>query len=138
MSRAHSRVIAALILMGAFSACAPLARAPVVVPPTPLPTPAPTPSPTPKRQAFEATAYSIKGKTSSGRRARSGMVAADPRVLPLGTRIRIHGAGSYSGAYTVTDTGRTIKGREIDIFVPSARAARRFGRRQVQVEILTP
>jgi len=137
MSRAHSRVIAALILVcAAFSACAPLARAPVVGPPTPLPTPAPTPSPTPKRQAFEATAYSIKGKTSSGKRARSGMVAADLRILPLGTRIRVHGAGSYSGKYTVSDTGRTIRGREIDIFIPNARAARRFGRRQVEVEIL--
>lgn len=105
-------------------------------PRAPVATPAPTPSPTPARQAFEATAYSIKGKTASGAPARSGVVAADPRLLPLGSRIRVYGAEQYSGEYTVTDTGRTIKGREIDIFIPDAGEARRFGRRQVEVEVL--
>ena len=67
---------------------------------------------------------------------RPGVVAADPAVLPLGTRIRISGAGRYSGVYTVTDTGPAIRGRELDIFIPDGRAATRFGRRRVRVEVL--
>jgi len=63
-------------------------------------------------------------------------VAADPNVLPLGSRIRISGAGAYNGIYTVTDTGGHIKGRRIDIFIASAAAARRFGRRMVTVQLL--
>ncbi len=89
-----------------------------------------------KRLIVEATAYSVDGKTASGTDTRDGIVAADPEVIPLGSRIRVSGAGEYSGLYHVADTGRTIKGREIDIFVPNEREAKRFGRRRVQVEIL--
>ncbi len=86
---------------------------------------------------FEATAYSDPGdETASGTTARRGVVAADRRILPIGTRIRIEGAGEYSGEYTVEDSGRTIKGRELDIHIADARAAKRFGRKTVQVEVL--
>jgi len=85
---------------------------------------------------FEATAYSQKGKTAAGSHPTEGVVAADPGVLPLGTRIRVHDAGRYDGVYVVKDTGRTINGHEIDIFVPSAREARRFGRKRVRVDVL--
>jgi 3D (Asp-Asp-Asp) domain-containing protein len=98
--------------------------------------PPPPVEPTPQRMVFEATAYSVKGTTKSGDQARPGVVAADPRVLPIGTRIRVDDAGSYSGEYTVLDTGREIKGHEIDIFVPSQRAAIAFGRQRVQVQII--
>ncbi len=63
-------------------------------------------------------------------------MAADPAVLPLGSCIRVHGAGVYSGLYTVTDSGRGVKGLEIDIFMPDGAEAKRFGRRRVHVEIL--
>ena len=86
--------------------------------------------------AFEASAYSVTGTTASGMQARPGIVAADPAVLPLGTRIRVLGAGSYSGIYVVADTGRGISGREIDIFIPDLGKANRFGRRRVRVEVL--
>jgi len=89
-----------------------------------------------KRMAFEATAYSIEGTTAAGTRAREGIVAADPHLLPLGTRIRVHDAGRYSGDYVVRDTGRTIKGREIDVYLANDREAKRFGRKSVQVEVL--
>lgn len=85
---------------------------------------------------MEATAYSQEGATASGHQVREGMAAADPEVLPLGSRVRISGAGSYDGLYTVTDTGRTIRGREIDIYMPSQREAEAFGRRTVIVEIV--
>jgi 3D (Asp-Asp-Asp) domain-containing protein len=92
--------------------------------------------PTAERLRFEATAYSIDGTTASGETTRNGVVAADPTVLPLGTRIRVVGAGRYSGEYVVRDTGPAIKGHEIDIYMPSDSEARAFGRRAVEVEVL--
>jgi 3D (Asp-Asp-Asp) domain-containing protein len=96
---------------------------------------APPPAP-PERMAFAATAYSIEGKTADGTHARQGIVAADPKVLPLGTRIRVQGAGQYDGEYVVRDTGREVKGREIDVYLASDRDAKVFGRKNVQVEIV--
>jgi 3D (Asp-Asp-Asp) domain-containing protein len=72
----------------------------------------------------KATAYSQAGITASGTHTQRGVVAADPQVLPLGTLIRIKGPG-VSGTYLVTDTGRRIDGREIDIFMPSRARAKR-------------
>lgn len=90
-----------------------------------------------ERMRFRATAYSGPGdETALGTTARHGIVAADPAVLPLGSRIRVADAGEWSGEYTVEDAGRAIKGRAIDIHVPTAKAAKRFGRRSVDVEIL--
>jgi 3D (Asp-Asp-Asp) domain-containing protein len=57
-------------------------------------------------------------------------------VLPLGTRIRVTGAGRYSGVYVVTDTGSRIDGREIDIFMPNRAEAKRFGEKMVEVHVL--
>lgn len=85
---------------------------------------------------YTATAYAIEGRTASGARTRPGVVAADPDVLPLGSRIEVSNAGRYSGEYVVEDTGPAVRGRTIDIYVPSEREARRFGRRTVQVEVL--
>lgn len=86
-------------------------------------------------RSFKATAYCLRGRTASGGGVRRGIVAADPRVLPLGTRIQISGGG-YSGIYTVTDTGGAIKGRILDIWVPSCSEAVRFGRRSISVSVL--
>ena len=94
------------------------------------------PTPTPRLLEFDATAYSVTGTTASGMQTRRGIVAADPAVLPLGSRIRVHDAGTYSGVYTVADTGRRVNGREIDIFIPDGAQAKRFGRRRVHVEML--
>lgn len=85
---------------------------------------------------MSATAYCESGKTRSGERARRGIVAADPRVLPIGSRIRILEPKRYAGVYRVIDVGRGIKGRELDIFMPSCKHARTFGRRQVSVRVL--
>lgn len=86
-------------------------------------------------KSFRATAYCLKGRTASGGNVRRGIVAADPRVLPLGTRIQVS-AGSYSGTYTVADTGGAVRGRVLDIWVPSCSEANRFGRRSVMVSVL--
>ena len=91
-----------------------------------------------KPMSFEATAYAARGETASGTRCRVGMVAADPRVLPLGTRIRVSGPGAVgvTGTYIVADTGAAVKGRRIDIRLPSRAAARKFGRQRVMVRVL--
>ena len=86
--------------------------------------------------SFRATAYCLKGRTAMGSGVRRGIVAADPRVLPLGSRIHVN-AGSYSGAYTVADTGGAVKGRKLDIWMPNCVEAVRFGRRSVSVSRLS-
>ncbi len=86
---------------------------------------------------FVATAYSLRGRTASGRFVTKGIIAADRRVLPLGTRVHVQ-SGSYSGEYLVADTGGAIRGRKIDIWVPSSREAMLFGRKKVKLTILSP
>ena len=85
---------------------------------------------------FTATAYSLRGRTATGAGVRRGIIAADRRVLPLGTRVRLE-AGSYSGEYIVADTGGAVRGRKIDIWVPATSEAMRFGRRPVKLTVLT-
>lgn len=87
-------------------------------------------------QVFTATAYSLRGRTASGKLVTRGLIAADRRVLPLGTRVRIE-AGSYTGEYTVADTGGAVRGRKIDIWVPNTGEAMRFGRRPIKLTVLT-
>src|SRR5689334_11013916 len=85
---------------------------------------------------FTATAYSLRGRTASGRPVTRGLIAADRRVLPIGTRVRIE-AGSYSGEYLVADTGGAVRGRKIDIWVPNTGEAMKFGRRPIKLTVLT-
>jgi 3D (Asp-Asp-Asp) domain-containing protein len=86
--------------------------------------------------SYKATAYCLRGRTASGSSVRRGIVAADPRVLPLGTKISLN-AGSYSGTYTVADTGGAIKGRILDVWVPSCSEAKSFGRKRVSVRVIS-
>jgi len=82
--------------------------------------------------SYTATAYCLRGRTAMGHGVRKGLIAADPRVLRLGSQVNL-GAGAYSGQYLVSDTGGKIKGRRIDIWMASCAEARRFGRRTIQV-----
>lgn len=84
---------------------------------------------------FHATAYCLKGRTASGINTRPGMIAADPRVLPLGTVVHLR-AGRYTGTYTVMDTGGRIKGRLVDVYVSTYKEAVEFGRRQVKIKVI--
>jgi 3D (Asp-Asp-Asp) domain-containing protein len=86
--------------------------------------------------SYVATAYSLRGRTASGRMVSKGLIAADPRHLPLGSRVRLD-AGSYSGEYLVADTGALVRGRRIDIWIPTSREAMRFGRRTVKLTVLS-
>lgn len=74
------------------------------------------------------------GRTACGLRAGYGVVATDPRVIPMGTRLYIEGYG-----YAVAgDKGRAIKGMRIDLGYDTYREAIRFGRRRVNVHVLQP
>jgi 3D (Asp-Asp-Asp) domain-containing protein len=86
--------------------------------------------------SYVATAYSLRGRTASGRMVSRGLIAADPRHLPLGSRVRLE-AGPYSGEYLVADTGGMVRGRRIDIWTPSSREAMRFGKRLVKLTVLS-
>jgi 3D (Asp-Asp-Asp) domain-containing protein len=85
---------------------------------------------------YVATAYSLHGRTASGQMVSKGIIAADPRFLPLGSRVRLQ-AGAYSGEYVVADTGSMVRGRRIDIWTPTSREAMRFGRRLVKLTVLS-
>ena len=88
-------------------------------------------------EEFQATAYCLKGRTASGEYVREGIIAADPRVLPIGTVVHIK-AGRYTGTYTVKDTGGLIKGRKVDIYIPNYKEAKAFGKRRVKIKVLKP
>jgi len=85
---------------------------------------------------YVATAYTLRGRTASGLMVSKGLIAADPRVLPLGSRVRLE-AGVFSGEYLVADTGGAVRGRRIDIWTPSLKEAMRFGRRTIKLTVLS-
>jgi 3D (Asp-Asp-Asp) domain-containing protein len=82
--------------------------------------------------AYTADCYGCSGMTKSGVRAGYGVVAVDPRVIPLGTHLYIKGYGSAIAG----DTGGAIRGNRIDLGFDSSAAADEFGARPVRVYIL--
>lgn len=88
-----------------------------------------------KPRKFIATMYSLKGKTRSGENVRHGIIAADWKVLPEGTKVKLYHSGK-TGIYVVKDTGKKIKGNRIDIWTNSARNAVKFGKKEVFLEVI--
>jgi len=88
------------------------------------------------RLRFIATAYCKGDLTASGVWPRTGVAAADPVLLPVGSVIQVLADPPYSGVYTIMDTGPMIQGRVIDIYMWSCTEAQRFGRRSVEVTII--
>ncbi|MEN6356900.1 MAG: 3D domain-containing protein [Armatimonadota bacterium] len=72
------------------------------------------------------------GRTSCGMRAGYGVVAVDPDVISLGTRLYIEGYGHAIAG----DVGRSIQGNRIDLGFDTYQEAIRFGRKKVNVHIL--
>jgi 3D (Asp-Asp-Asp) domain-containing protein len=90
-----------------------------------------------QRLQFEATAYCKGTTTASGVNVRTGIAAADPKLLPVGTVLNIAtGDPKYNGVYTVMDTGPSVQGRTLDLYMWSCHEALRFGRTQVDVTVL--
>ena len=86
---------------------------------------------------FAATAYCKGATTASGVTARTGVAAADPGLLPVGSVVNIAtGDPKYNGVYTVMDTGPEVQGRELDLYMWNCNEALRFGRKDVQITVL--
>jgi len=85
---------------------------------------------------YVATAYSVTGITTSGEYTHRHVVAADPDILPIGSRIKIRHAGKYSGEYVVADTGQKIVGRKLDIYLPNTVECKKFGKKPVRVNVI--
>lgn len=127
----------------------------VVPPPTPKPTPKPStstgsnssgaPSTYRYKLTMSATAYCScvectgkrpgdywYGMTATGMKARYGVVAVDPKVIPLYTHLYIEGYG-----YAIAgDTGGAIKGKKIDLYFDSMKTVNKFGRQTRTVYVL--
>ncbi len=92
------------------------------------------------RIPMEATAYTyVPGKTTmttaTGERLRKGIVATDPKVIPMHTKVFVKGTIEY-GLAVAEDVGGGIKGNKIDLAYMSYDECIQFGRRKVMVYIL--
>lgn len=78
------------------------------------------------------------GITRSGIRAREGVIAVDPRVIPLGTKVYVEtpGAAADYGFAIAADIGSAIKGNLIDLYFDTTQQALNWGRRKVRVYVL--
>jgi 3D (Asp-Asp-Asp) domain-containing protein len=103
---------------------------PVVVaePPTALPAPAWGGA---RTIAVSSTGYSLPGRTATGMPTGWGVVAVDPSVIPLGTRLTIPGYGEGVAA----DTGSAVRGNAIDLWFPTLAQANAWGRRTVTITL---
>src|SRR5258705_7818008 len=107
-----------------------VARRPPLHEPPALPTPG-------SRLAFSATAYCKGLVTASGVAVQSGVVAADPELLPVGSVIEVDSLPlKYNGIYTVMDTGPAVQGRQVGVYIWSCNEALQFGRRPVHLTVL--
>ena len=86
--------------------------------------------------AYTANCNGCSGVTSTGinlkRNPDVKVIAVDPSIIPLGTKVYVEGYG-----YAIAgDTGGSIKGNKIDVFFPSKSEAYKWGRKQVKIKIL--
>ncbi|TCP55417.1 3D (Asp-Asp-Asp) domain-containing protein [Tumebacillus sp. BK434] len=135
---------------------------PTRVAPTPAPAPVEKPAPAPKPAVptvagmaytktlnMDATAYGPGnimwqwgGQTFTGTKVREGVIAVDPKVVPLGSKVYVTGYNSPllpAGGFVATaeDTGGAIKGNRIDIYIDGTQAQlRQFGKQDVKIYIL--
>lgn len=92
----------------------------------------PTPPPAGGRQlVVSATCYDLPGKTATGMPVGRGVVAVDPSVIPLGSRLHIPGYGAGVAA----DVGASVRGRVIDLWFPTYGECAAWGRRTVTITI---
>ncbi|MGF2614070.1 DUF348 domain-containing protein [Rossellomorea vietnamensis] len=86
--------------------------------------------------AYTAGCNGCSGVTATGINLRANpgvkVIAVDPSIIPLGTKVYVDGYGYAVAA----DTGGAIKGNKIDVFFPSKSEAYRWGRKQVKIKIL--
>ena len=111
------------------------APAPAATPPTAVVAPSsrttPRQSPGTRTLVVDAVTYHLPGRTASGLPVGVGVIAVDPAVIPLGTRVFVPGYGAAVAA----DVGSAIRGPLIDLWMPSTVAARAWGRRTVTITV---
>jgi 3D (Asp-Asp-Asp) domain-containing protein len=89
------------------------------------------------RLRFTSTAYCKGTTTASGTAVQTGIAAADPELLPVGSVIQIDSLGTrYNGIYTIMDTGPAVQGRHIDLYMWSCNEALAFGRKPMALNVL--
>jgi cystine transport system substrate-binding protein len=102
---------------------------------TPAPTTPAAPTAAPasggRTITVSSTGYSLPGHTATGMPVGWGVVAVDPSVIPLGTRLTIPGYGEAVAA----DTGSAVRGATIDLWFPSLAQARAWGRRTLTITL---
>jgi 3D (Asp-Asp-Asp) domain-containing protein len=107
-------------------------QAPPEPPAAPGAAPATVPTPAgPRTLVVDAVAYHLSGNTASGLPVGVGVIAVDPSVIPLGTRLLVPGYGPAVAA----DVGTSVKGNVIDLWMPSTAEALAWGRRTVTITI---
>jgi 3D (Asp-Asp-Asp) domain-containing protein len=79
------------------------------------------------------TAYAHGTTTRSGTPVRWGVVAVDPEVIPLGSRLMIEG---YDTVFVAEDTGGGVRGTHVDVYFPDIGSALRFGVQNRTVTVL--
>jgi 3D (Asp-Asp-Asp) domain-containing protein len=96
-------------------------------------TTAPTPPPVTGTHMLvvDAVAYHLPGNTASGIPVGVGVIAVDPTVIPLGTRVFVPGYGPAVAA----DVGSAVKGNIIDLWMPTTAQALAWGRRTVTITV---
>lgn len=97
-------------------------------PPSAAPT---SPAPGGRTLTVSSTGYSLPGRTATGIPVGWGVIAVDPSVIPLGTRLTVPGYGEGVAA----DTGSAVQGAEIDLWFPTLAQARAWGRRTVTIRL---
>jgi 3D (Asp-Asp-Asp) domain-containing protein len=96
-----------------------------------------TPRKTGSSLRFTATFYCKGTTTASGVNVRNGIAAADPKLLPIGSVVRIDDLGdAYDGIYTIMDTGPKVQGRHVDVYLWSCNEALRMGRKRMKLTVL--
>lgn len=86
--------------------------------------------------AYTASCSGCSGHTATGVNLKNNpdakVIAVDPNVIPLGSKVHVEGYGYAIAA----DTGSAIKGKKIDVFFPEKSAAYRWGNKQVTIKVL--
>ena len=93
--------------------------------------PVTAPAPAGRTLTVSSTGYSLPGRTATGIPAGWGVIAVDPSVIPLGTRLTVPGYGEGVAA----DTGSAVRGADIDLWFPTLPQARAWGRRTVTITL---
>jgi 3D (Asp-Asp-Asp) domain-containing protein len=128
--RAKAQLQAAQVRSVVATAQAVQQKSQTLQPPTTAPPPPPPTSGGGRQLVVSATCYDLAGKTATGMPVGPGVVAVDPSVIPLGSRMSIPGYGNGVAA----DTGSGIQGATIDLWMTPSQCAA-WGRRTVTITV---